>query len=306
MKLADIAGTNKRVAIERLGHDQALCKEIQTRLMVLGCLDPKPDGEFGPVSTLTLGLFARRLKLPFDDDVTGAIASALLDRTPDTFLPLKPGKDFAGRIAAYMALRGWFFARLPGFLTIVYVEGVNVDGRPNRDLRDKWNDRRLVLRRDAAGVPRIVHSAQATTEPGDAATVRTKIEDGVARIAFGQYKSWHVGDHHPDADPPRRHEALTQRRPVTVFRDKNRDALRTRDKTFTGVFGINQHSGLDHSSGTVGMASAGCLVARKDADHKAFMKLVKTDPRYLRASRGYMFMTAVIDGSDLARKVPVG
>lgn len=306
MRLADIAGTTKRIDIDRLDRDRPLCKEIQNRLSELGCLDPPADGEFGGVSRLTISMFARRLKLPYDGEITGPIAAALLEQTPASFLPVRPGKDFAGRIFTYMARNEQFFARLPGFLTIVYVEGANADGRPNRDLDDKWNDRRLVLRRDADGVPRIVHAAQATSEPGRAATIDPKRPPaGVARIAFGQFKAWQVGTHHPDLSPPRRHEALTQARSVTVFRDKDKNGRRTGDKAFTGRFGINQHSGLDHPTGTVGKASAGCLVARRDADHKAFMKLVKTDPRYARATRAYVFMTSVIDGDDLMKQVPV-
>lgn len=305
MKLADIAGSGQSVHVDALGADQVLCKQIQARLTALGCLDPKPDGIFGGVSKLTLGLFAQRLKLPYDDAVTGPIAAALLEQTAESFLPLKPGNDFAGRVATYMALNGHFFARLPEFLNIVYVEGANADGRPNADAADKWNDLRLVLRRDATGKPVIDFSAQATTEPGRFFTEQPLSPAGAARIAFGQYKAWRVGFHHPDKKPPRRHEALVQQEPITVFRDKNKDGIRPGDATDKGVFGINQHSGLNQSEKTIGLLSAGCLVGRDDAEHKAFMKLIKTDPRFRHAIKGYTYMTTVIAGDDLAKKVPL-
>lgn len=306
MKLADVAGSGKSVHVNDLGDDKALCKEIQARLTALGCLDPKPDGIFGAVSKLTLALFASQMKLTYDDKVTGPIATALLEQKSGTFLPMQPGNDLAGRIATYMGRNGQFFARLPGFLTIVYLEGADPDGRPNADAADRWNDLRLVLRRNAKGKPEVAFSALATTEPGRFYTaVKPLSSRGAARIAFGQFKAWRVGTHHPHLLPPRRHEALTQALPITVFRDKNKDGIRPGDATQTGVFGINQHSGLDQSLKSIGKASAGCLVGRVDADHKAFMKLVKTDPRFRQASKGYTFMTSVIAGDDLAKQVPL-
>jgi|SRR5262245_15399865 len=51
------------------------------------------------------------------------------------------------------------------------------------------------------------------------------------------------------------------------------------------------------------IASAGCLVAQSHDEHKRYMALVKTDPRFQKASQAYVFMTAVIAGDDLKNKI---
>ena len=121
---------------------------------------------------------------------------------------------------------------------------------------------------------------------------------GAARIAYGQYKSWSVGMH-PRSSPTTAHEALVQVKDITVYRDLNEDFQRDGDKTFTGLFGINQHWGYDMPKNNIGNASAGCLVGRTKSGHREFMALVKADPRYI-ASRGFRFMTTVIPASDIA------
>jgi hypothetical protein len=47
----------------------------------------------------------------------------------------------------------------------------------------------------------------------------------------------------------------------------------------------------------VGTASAGCLVGEKRDGHRAFMAVIKSDPRF-RANNGYRFMAAVIPGHE--------
>jgi hypothetical protein len=131
MKLTEVATNNLRVDIDVM--DAVLAREIQTRLTALGCLDPPADGSFGPVSRLVLREFAHRANTDFDDVVDAALARALLDNTADDLFPLDLGDDFASRILKYMQLNGFWFARMPGFHTIVYVEGANEDGTPNSD-----------------------------------------------------------------------------------------------------------------------------------------------------------------------------
>lgn len=47
----------------------------------------------------------------------------------------------------------------------------------------------------------------------------------------------------------------------------------------------------------VGHASAGCLVGESRDRHRAFMALIKSDPRYV-ANNGYKFVTGVIPGTQ--------
>jgi hypothetical protein len=307
MTLAQIAQGNASLPLTALAKpaNVTLTKEIQANLTRLGCLDPKPDGAFGPISRLALIRFAGVKQLHFAEAVSPQIASALLRERPETFIPLRLGGDFASRMVRYMQLKGMFVAKLPNYLNIVYVEGADANGRPNADTFNVFNDRRTVFHIDGAGRPVLDLNVLATTEPGKFFTDHPLNPDGAARIAFGQYKAWHVGQHHPELSPPRRHEALVQAGNVSIFRDKNKDGIRPGDRQFTvgPAAGVNQHSGLDQSPSNIGKISAGCLVGQASAEHRAFMTLVKKDPRFA-ANHGYVYMTAVLAGDDLAAKVP--
>jgi hypothetical protein len=117
---------------------------------------------------------------------------------------------------------------------------------------------------------------------------------GAARIAFGQYTAWQTGVHRSRESGG--HEALVQVAPVTVHRDLDKDYRREGDARDTGLFGINQHWGYDLPRDDLGNSSAGCLVGRTKAGHRAFMALVKTDKRYL-ADRNHRFTTTVLPAS---------
>jgi hypothetical protein len=119
---------------------------------------------------------------------------------------------------------------------------------------------------------------------------------GAARIAFGQYKAWEVGTHYGGGSEP--HEALVQASPISVYRDKNKDFIRTGDKLYTGDFEINQHYGFDYPYNDISYAGAGCLVGRTRQGHREFMALIKQDKRYQLNNR-YKFLTTVIPGDDL-------
>jgi hypothetical protein len=189
-----------------------------------------------------------------------------------------------------MQARSDWICRHPDCFNIVYVEGVNTDGKKNDNAPNQFNDVRFVLQIGAGGVPAIVKAWEGTTEPGRHFTVNPLDPKGAARIAFGQYKAWSVGTHHPGKAGA--HEALVQVADITVFRDLNRDFKREGDKTFTGVFAINQHWGYDAPKNDLKTTSAGCLVGRSKDGHREFMKIVKSDPRY-KANHGYRFMTSV-------------
>lgn len=269
----------------------------------LGCLDPPVDGKFGPISRLALGFFAEKVSVDFDGEVIDKkLAQALLESKVDELFPLNLGNNLGSRIIKYMQQRNYWFARMTDFRTIVYLEGADEDGEPNADEFDKFNDRRIVFIIEN-GEPKILLNVLATTEPGRYYTLHPDSPTGAAaRIAFGQYKAWCVGTH--KRGKPGAHEALVQTEIVPVHRDTNKDGKRTNDRIDTSMlFGINQHSGHNQGLSTIGLASAGCLVARTDADHRSFMRICKEDPRF-DASSGYRFMTTIIAGDDLKEKVP--
>src|SRR5690606_21938573 len=105
------------------------------------------------------------------------------------------------------------------------------------------------------------------------------------------HRVWRVGTHH--AGRRSGHEALVQTGgAVTVCRDANKDHLRNGDARRTGWFGINQHWGYDLPADDIRGASAGCLVGRTRQGHRAFMALLKRDPRY-RADPSFIFATTI-------------
>jgi lysozyme family protein len=205
-------------------------------------------------------------------------------------------KDLAGKIVAAMRAKGYRVDSDEGHLNIVYVEGMNVDGTPNDNAPNQFNDLRAVIR-FVGGKPVIAGAWEGTTEPSRRWTQDPMNPKGAARIAFGQYTAWQTGVHHD-------HEALVQVAPVTVHRDLDKDYKRGGDVRDTGLFGINQHWGYDLPRNDLGNSSAGCLVGRSKAGHRAFMALIKTDKRYA-ANPGYRFTTTILPAdaaSATARK----
>jgi hypothetical protein len=190
-----------------------------------------------------------------------------------------------------MQAAGHWLCRHPDCVNIVYIEGMDPDGVRNIDEPNVFNDLRLVLRINRAGNPQVVETWEATTEPGKHFTIKKLDSRGAARIVFGQYKAWSVGTHM--SGRPSAHEALVQTAPIRVHRDLNEDFERTGDAVFDGLFGINQHCAFDIPKSDIGRASAGCLVGRTMAGHRAFMALCKADPRYT-ANNSYRFLTAVL------------
>ena len=289
-------------------------REIQERLIALGLLDPPADGVLGPVSRWALGEacgsvgqgVAGDSLVPANAEIAPAVHAALARARP---LPLMPGADprsapgagprsgpgagLAGAIVRAMLARGHWVARHPDCLNIVYVEGMDPDGTPNDNAPNRFNDLRCLIR-VVDGVPRIAGAWEATTEPSRRWTQQPMNPKGAARIAFGQYKAWAVGLHHD-------HEALVQVADIAVFRDANKDYLRDGDEKDVGLFGVNQHWGYDLPSNDLGNSSAGCLVGRSTAGHREFMRLVRSDKRYLVAGGGYRFLTTVLPASAVRR-----
>ena len=298
MNLEDIVISRTGVDLRALSRGNPLTNQVQQRLLDLGFLDPPVDGNFGPVSRMALQQFATLIGRAIDLTLEPEVAQSLLESDIDTLLPVSPKTDFAGRIFRYMRRKGYFFARLPNYLNIVYVEGVTKNGTPNDNRPNVFNDRRMVLAIDDQ-VSIEMGNWTATTEPGKDYTEHPMNAKGAARIAFGQYKAWRVGMH--NAAKPSRHEALVQVGTIRIHRDLNKDYKRTGDATFEGSsFAVNQHWGYDRPEDSVGAASAGCLVGRSKQEHRDFIRLIKTDPRF-KASNGYTYLTTIIAGDDLER-----
>ena len=291
-----IDGEGTSIPLGLLATHQDLVNDIQGQLMLLGLLDPPVDGKFGPVSKLALNILCRQANVSLNDGFSTTVATALLDAADKDFFPLRPQADFAGRVVQAMRAQRFWIARHPQYRNIVYIEGCNPDGTLNDNTPNRFNDVHLVISITADGIPTIVDAWDGTTEPGKKWTMDPMDPKGAARIAFGQYKAWTVGTHH--AGSASAHEALVQVAEVTVYRDLNQDFWREGDKTFTGIFGINQHWGYNLPHDDLGTSSAGCLVGRTKTGHRKFMSLVKQDPRYT-VNNGYRFMSTILPVSAL-------
>jgi hypothetical protein len=229
-------------------------------------------------------------------------AEKLIETDPTELPPprLKPGDDLAGRIIKYMLTKNYYVSIKPGEYNIVYVEGMNSDGTENNDVRNHFNDRRIVIE-VVDGIPKIVGSWEATTEPGNFWTRNPMNRGGAARIKFDQYKAWRVGAHiTKSTNQPK---ALVQVENVTVHRDFDRNGIRTGDKLDTGLFGINQHHANGAPRHDIGKWGAGCFVGRTVAEHDKFMNLIMQDRRY-KLNKNHIFWTTIIPGDDLVKQFP--
>jgi peptidoglycan hydrolase-like protein with peptidoglycan-binding domain len=281
------------------GERPDLVLETQQILSNLGYLDPPPDGFMGPTTRWAIAEFCKLNGLSTTGGFTKDIAAALL--SPHQLPPeVRPSGQWIDSIIAYMQKKNYFICRHPDCKNIVYVEGVDADGNLDPQTPNAFEDLRVVFSIGPDGKP-LIQAWIATTAPGKPYTMNPMNPKGAARIALGQYKSWAVGTHvGPSGNDP--HEALIQCAPIDVYRDSKKDFKRE-GPTFTGIFGINQHWGYDQPKDDVGTASAGCLVGEKRDGHRAFMAVVKSDPRF-RANNGYKFMTAVVPGHEAL--APVG
>lgn len=264
-----------------------LNKEAQQHLIRHRLLDPSADGKWGQQSTQALKTFQDLLGVPSTGKLDGGTATALAQKE---IIPLALTNDFASNIIRYLLATDCWVPVGPNAFTIVYLEGVEADGRINSDAPNEWNDRRIVIE-IPVGFPQIRGDWAATSEPGSYYTHNRMNPAGAARIKFGQYKAWIMGYH--GFNP---YEALEQVSSIPVFRDDNEDYIRPGDRITHGVIGANQHHG--YNAALVDGNSAGCLVGQSIEGHEEFIKILKSDRRY-QASKDYVFYTAVIPGNEL-------
>lgn len=296
MRLASLAkGDAPPVPLPRLQDNAELARDIQGQLGAIGLLDPPVDGQFGPVSRWALSIFLGDAGFDGADTLDRKTATALLEAAPR---PLRSDSDALGaRIVAAMLRRGYWIARYPRCVNIVYVEGIDPDGKPNGNKPDRFNDARVLLRIAKDGTPEVANAWEATTEPGRHYTDNPMNPQGAARVALSQVKAWIVGTHMAGTDTA--HEALVQAVSLSVHRDLNRDFSRDSDKISTGLFGINQHHAHNQQPGSIGQASAGCLVGRTVEGHRTFMSTLKADARF-GVNKAYRFMTAILPVAALS------
>jgi len=146
---------------------------------------------------------------------------------------------------------------------------LNIVGIRSADaLPNKFDDLIAVFYTDDKGVE-IYKTYPATTDTGTYWLKNPYSSMGSAALKKGIYKNaYAIGNH-------RGYTALVQVKPVTTYRDLDRNAVFDfGTKTTTGIYGINIHKAGANSE-NVDNWSAGCQVFKKNLDFDEFMRLAQ-------------------------------
>ena len=132
-----------------------------------------------------------------------------------------------------------------------------------------------------------------TTEPGIYYMKNIIDDKGCAILVPGQYKGcFRIGLH------KNKYKALVQCKPVSVYRDNNKDDIFDLSPTSvtTGLYGINIHrSNETWTRNTIDKYSAGCQVFNNPVEFTAFMRVCeKQKVRY-----GNSFTYTLLNEEDL-------
>ena len=156
---------------------------------------------------------------------------------------------------------------------------VNIVGIRNSDtngkVTNKFDDTITISYRDESGDWQY-HEYNCTTDPGDNWMDNPMLEKGCAVLKPGQYRGSHKLRLHQG-----KYLALGQKKPVTVYRDRNKNDKYDFDESTldTGLFGINIHraTALEGKTSTyVDKWSAGCQVIASNDDWYAFLDVCQT------------------------------
>lgn len=109
-----------------------------------------------------------------------------------------------------------------------------------------------------------------TTDPGKYWAENLMNESGVAILKEGQYRGSHKIRKHRG-----QYDALCQKAPLQVYRDKNLDECfdLIEENIKEGIYGINIHK-AGRDSKRVDKWSAGCQVIAKESDWNVFMTIM--------------------------------
>lgn len=178
-------------------------------------------------------------------------------------------------------------------MNIIYVEGMNLDGMPNGNRPNCWDDLRTLVRVRDDGQAELLGAWDATTEPGQYWTENPMNEAGAFHIDLGQQTAWVTGMYHSAP-------ALVQDKPLKGTRDGKRHYARD-GVHVEGVFGVHHHKGYDYPKDNIGKSSAGCQVGRTVAGHAEFWNILKTDKRF---SQTFVWTSTVLSAAWVTSAAP--
>lgn len=130
----------------------------------------------------------------------------------------------------------------------------------------------------------------ATVDPGKKGVQQFSNRKGVARLVPGQYRGAYAIDKHGG-----KYTALCQRlKPVSVYRDADKNLTFDESTIDTGMFGINIHK-AGRDSTWVENWSEGCQVFKRSIDFEEFMKIIQQ----ARKIWGNKFTYTLIESTDI-------
>jgi hypothetical protein len=196
------------------------------------------------------------------------------------------------RLIAVRQANRWPTAIGEGEINTDYIEGMDLDGTPNENRKNAFDDLHVVWAYRGS-CPIILLKAECTTQPGARYTLRPVSDEGAAIIALGYQECWQPGLHKG------KYPAFIQTGgEVQVWRDRSKTYEREQGALKCGWFGINQHHAYDAPRSDIGGHSAGCLVTRLVKDHERACALKKSDPRYIKDNR-FVFGVGVMTAAQL-------
>lgn len=174
---------------------------------------------------------------------------------------------------------------------------LNIIGvRANSNVPNSFDDSINVFYKGSDGKWQF-QSFPATTDPGTFWLRNPMSPQGTAILKEGQYSGSHkLGLHRG------KYLALVQQRPLSVFRDYNRNAILDfqNGKEQTGYFGINiHHASSNGTTKSVDQYSAGCQVFANINDFNLFMQLCQRH----KEMYGNSFTYTLIDESPFAKQL---
>lgn len=132
-----------------------------------------------------------------------------------------------------------------------------------------------------------------TTDPGIHWSKNLLNENGVAILVPGQYRGSHMVGLHRG-----KYEALRQKSPLKVYRDKDKDMEYDllKENIHEGIYGINIHRASQWGvSKQVDKWSAGCQVIASNDDFAEFMRICNT----ARKKWGNSFTYTLLESKDI-------
>lgn len=168
---------------------------------------------------------------------------------------------------------------------------IGVRSNTNKRVTNKFDDVLVVIYRDNNDV--VVRKCfDITTKPGLYYMNNPTNAKGTGILVPNQYRDcWEIGFHQG------KYKALCQRKPITVYRDNNRDSVYDLEPnhTDTGIFGVNIHKAGTNST-QVDKWSAACQVFANSSDFATFMKLCDNQ---ISNGNGKTFTYTLLNEEDL-------